>query len=64
MAPLPDTPEIGQLRAAYAFAVPVYEMMRARYLQAGKAAALGAPTVNHLYPRTVLADASTRDATP
>ena len=55
--------DLAHLRAAYAFALPVYEMMRTRYLQVTKTAALGAPGVNHLYARTTLADATTRDVT-
>ncbi len=60
-----ETPLAGteQLRAAYAYALPLYEMMRARHLQVSKAEALGAPGVNRLYARTTLADASTRDVT-
>ncbi|QYE34095.1 DUF1254 domain-containing protein [Polymorphobacter sp. PAMC 29334] len=54
---------IAQLRAAYAFALPVYEMMRTRHLQIAKAESMGAPGVNRLYARTVLADATTRDVT-
>ncbi|MGI4879303.1 MAG: DUF1254 domain-containing protein [Janthinobacterium lividum] len=63
-AALPAGPiGIEQLRAAYAFALPVYEMMRTRYLQVSKAESAGGPGVNHLYARTVLADAKTRDVT-
>ena len=54
---------IEQLRAAYAFALPVYEMMRTRHLQIAKAESMGAPGVNRLYARTVLADATTKDVT-
>ncbi len=54
---------IDQLRAAYAYALPVYEMMRARHLQVSKAEAMGAPGVNRLYARIVLADAASRDVT-
>jgi len=53
---------IAELRAAYAFAVPIYEMMRTRYLQLSKVEAAG-PGVNRLYARTTLADARTRDVT-
>jgi hypothetical protein len=56
-------PTVAQLRAAYLFALPVYEMMRTRHLQVSKTEALGGPGVNHLYARTVLADAATRDVT-
>ncbi len=38
-------------------------MMRTRYLQVSKAESFGAPGVNHLYARTTLADAATRDVT-
>lgn len=62
-APLPDTPEVAQLRAAYAFALPVYEMMRTRHLQIEKAESVGAPGVNRLYARTTLADATSREVT-
>lgn len=55
--------DLAHLRAAYLFALPVYEMMRTRYQQVTKAEALGAPGVNHLYARTTLADAKTRDVT-
>lgn len=46
IAPLPDTPEVAGLRAAYAFAVPVYAMMRARHLQLDRAAGAGTAGVN------------------
>lgn len=59
----PGPVDIAQLRAAYAFALPVYEMMRTRHLQVAKAEAAGVPGVNHLYARTVLPDAVTRDVT-
>ena len=62
-APAAPLTGIAQLRAAYAFALPVYEMMRARYLQVSKAEGMGAPGVNRLYARTVLADATSRDVT-
>lgn len=54
---------IAEIRAAYTFALPVYEMMRTRYLQVSKAESFGAPGVNRLYARTVLSDAQTRDVT-
>ena len=63
VAPLPDTPEITHLRAAYQFALPVYEMMRTRYAQVSKAESMGAPGLNHLYARTTLADAKSREVT-
>ncbi len=62
-APAGPLTGIAELRAAYDFALPVYEMMRTRYLQVSKVEALGAPGVNHLYARTTLADAATRDVT-
>ena len=63
-AAAPDAPPTAaELRAAYLFALPVYEMMRTRHLQVTRTAALGAPGVNHLYARTTLADARTRDVT-
>ena len=62
-APAPATTGIAEIRAAYAFALPVYEMMRTRHLQVSKAESAGAPGVNRLYARTVLADAQTRDVT-
>jgi hypothetical protein len=54
---------VVQLRAAYASALPVYEMMRTRHLQVSKAESMGAPGVNRLYARTVLADSATKDVT-
>ncbi len=63
-AATPEPPtETARLRAAYVFALPVFEMMRARHLQVSKVEALGAPGVNHLYARTTLADAHSRDVT-
>jgi hypothetical protein len=55
--------DIEQLRAAYTFALPVYEMMRARYLQVSRVESLGGPGVNRLYARTTLADAQSKDVT-
>ncbi len=54
---------VERLRAAYAYALPLYEMMRTRRLQVARTEALGAPGVNHLYARTTLADATTKDVT-
>ncbi len=62
-APAAPLTGIAQLRAAYAFALPVYEMMRARYLQVSKVEGFGQPGVNRLYARTVLADSTSRDVT-
>jgi hypothetical protein len=61
--PLPETPELQQVRAAFQFAFPVYEMMRTRYNAVSRAQATGGAGVNHLYPRLTLADASSRDVT-
>ncbi|MBV8971033.1 MAG: DUF1254 domain-containing protein [Sphingomonadaceae bacterium] len=63
VAPAAQADKRADLRAAYAFALPVYEMMRTRQLQVSKVEAMGAPGVNHLYARTALADATTRDVT-
>ncbi len=64
VAAVPTGPiAIEQLRAAYQFALPVYEMMRTRNLQVSKAESMGAPGVNRLYARTVLSDAQTKDVT-
>ncbi len=64
IAPLPDTPEIAELRRAFRFAFPIYEMMRTRSLQLNTAAAKGLPNaVNFILPRNTLADASSRDVT-
>ena len=61
---LPDTPEIAELRRGYRFAFPVYEMMRTRGVQLGRAKALGLPNaVNFLLPKLTLADATSRDVT-
>ena len=54
---------VEQVRAAFTYALPVYEMMRSRHLQIEKVAAFGAPGVNRLYARTTLADAKTREVT-
>ncbi len=56
-------PTLAQLRAAYAFALPVYELMRTRQVEVTRTEALGAPGVNHLYARTTLPNATTRDGT-
>jgi len=62
--PAPGAPvTVDQIRAAYTFALPVYEMMRTRSLQVGKAESFGMPGVNRLYARTTLADATTKDVT-
>ena len=64
LAPLPDTPEIAELRRAFRFAFPIYEMQRARGAQLDRARAAGLPNaVNTLRPRLTLADAASRDVT-
>lgn len=61
--PLPDTPEITELRRAFHFAFPVYEMMRTRGEIFARAGAAGIDATNRLFPRLQLADASTREVT-
>lgn len=64
LAPLPDTPEIAELRRAFRFAFPIYEVMRTRSVQLGRAAAAGLPNgVNFVLPKVTLANASDRDVT-
>jgi len=58
-----DPAVVERFRPAYTFALPVYEMMRARYLQVSRAESAGAPGVNRLYARTTLADATSKDVT-
>ena len=60
---LPDTPAVEQLRRAYQFAFPVYEMMRTRAVTLSKARAHGIDGINQLFVRKTLADANTRDVT-
>ena len=62
-APLEETAELAQLRGAFQFAFPVYEMMRTRHYQVAKAESFGISGVNRLFARTTLADASSRDVT-
>lgn len=62
-APLPDTPEVEQLRRAYHFAFPVYEMMRTRAETLAKAKAFGMDGVNRLLPKQRLANAQDREVT-
>jgi len=64
IVPLPDTPETQALRRAYAFALPIYDMMRARHLAVTKAEAAGGAGVNRLYADITLPDATTHSATP
>ena len=64
ITPLPDTEEAAQLRSAFNFAFPIYEMMRTRSVQLGRARALGLPNaVNFLLPKLTLAGAADRDVT-
>ena len=62
-AALPDTAAIEQLRRAYQFAFPVYEMMHTRSITLAKARAYGVDGVNQLFFRKQLADGSSRDVT-
>ncbi|QXQ06016.1 DUF1254 domain-containing protein [Sphingosinicellaceae bacterium] len=62
-ATLPDTPQVTQLRAAFQYAFPVYEMMRTRAGTVAKAQAFGLSGVNRLFARKTLADATTREVT-
>ena len=64
LAPLPDTPEIAELRRAFDFAFPIYEVMRTRDAVLAKARGFGLPNaVNMLFPRKALADDTSRDVT-
>ncbi len=65
IAALPDSEEVAQLRRAFRFGFPIYEMMRTRSLQLGAArAAAGIPNaVNMILPRIKLADAAAREVT-
>ncbi|WP_310497138.1 DUF1254 domain-containing protein [Sandarakinorhabdus sp.] len=61
---LPDTPQVQAVRRAFRFAFPIYEIMRTRGLQLGRAEAAGfSNAVNALLPRLTLADATTREIT-
>lgn len=61
---LPDTPEIAELRRAFRFAFPIYEVLRTRTLQLARAEKAGVPNaVNILLPKTTLVTASDRDVT-
>ncbi len=63
-APLPDSPEIAELRRAFLFAYPIYEMLKTRDAQLARTRLAGLPNaVNMLFPKVDLADASTRDVT-
>ena len=61
--PLEEGPELAQLRGAFQFAFPVYEMMRTRQNYMNATAKGGVPGVNHLLPRLTLTDAKSRDVT-
>ena len=64
IAPLPDTPEIAELRRAFRFAFPIYELLRTRGAQLDRARLAGLPNgVNFILPRLTLADATSRDVT-
>jgi hypothetical protein len=64
IAPLADTPEVAELRRAFRFAFPIYEIMRTRAFQLGRAREAGIPNaVNFILPRFTLADASSREVT-
>ncbi|MFZ4687709.1 MAG: DUF1254 domain-containing protein [Polymorphobacter sp.] len=64
LAPLPDTPEIAELRRGFRFAFPIYEVMKTRELQISRARPFGLPNaVNFMLPRLTLADATARDIT-
>lgn len=64
IAPLPDTPEIAELRRGFRFAFPIYEIMRTRSFQLSKAREAGIPNaVNFMLPRFTLADATSREVT-
>ncbi|KPF79323.1 hypothetical protein IP88_02070 [alpha proteobacterium AAP81b] len=62
---LPETEELAQLRKAFRVAFPIYEVMRTRALQLGKAqeASGVANLVNFILPRLTLADATSREIT-
>jgi hypothetical protein len=61
---LPDTPEAAELRRAFHFAFPIYEIMRTRTMQLDRAAAAGLPNgVNFVLPRLTLAGPADRDVT-
>ena len=64
IVPLPDSEESAQLRRAFHFAFPIYEIMRTRSTQLGRARAFGLPNaVNFLLPKLTLAGAADRDVT-
>ncbi len=64
IATLPDTPEATELKAAFDFAFPIYEIMRTRDAVLTKVRGFGLPNaVNMLFPRKALADETSRDVT-
>jgi len=64
LAALPDTAEIAELRRGFRFAFPIYEIMRTRTLQLGKARGFGLENaVNFALPKLTLADATSREVT-
>ena len=64
ITPLPDTEEAAQLRSAFNFAFPIYEIMRTRSDQLSRARGFGLPNaVNFLLPKLTLASAADRDVT-
>lgn len=64
VAALPDTPEIAELRDAFNFAFPIYEIMRTRDAMLAKVRGFGLPNaVNMLFPRKALADDTSREVT-
>lgn len=64
LAALPDTPEIAQLRDAFTFAFPIYEVMRTRDANLQRAAAAGlANGTNRIFQRATLADDTSREIT-
>ena len=54
---------LAQVRAAYVYALPLYEMMLARHRQFTGLAAAGVDPTNFLYARTALLDAKARAVT-
>lgn len=61
--PLPESPELEQLRGAFQFGFPVYEMMRTRANAVAAGAKAGVPVINHFVARTTLANAAAREVT-
>lgn len=63
VVPLAESPELAQLRGAFQFAFPVYELMRTRHNYMIATSKNGVRGVNHLLPRLTLADAASREVT-